>query len=100
MTTAQTEARAVEKISRSELDAWFPDGAPIAAIKIMFPEKSLPLATAEVRHVLSALAAKDAEIAALKKEASKFAEWVQDYSNDGHIARAALASTRETSDAG
>lgn len=37
----------------------------------------------------AALAAKDAEIAALKKEASKFAEWVQDYSNDGHIARAA-----------
>ena len=31
----------------------------------------------------------EAELSALKKEASKFAEWVQDYSNDGHIARAA-----------
>jgi cell division protein FtsB len=30
-----------------------------------------------------------AEIAALKKEAAAFAEKVQDYSNDGHIARAA-----------
>ncbi len=30
-----------------------------------------------------------AEIAALKKEAAAFAEKVQDYSNDGHLARAA-----------
>ena len=42
-------------------------------------------------EVLRLLAAKDTELSNLKKEASKFAEWVEDYSNDGHIARAARA---------
>ena len=73
MTTAQTEARAVESVRK-----WLDGGC-----------SSWGLPSQQIEMLLSALAAKDAEIAALKKEASKFAEWVQDYSNDGHIARAA-----------
>ncbi len=38
---------------------------------------------------LAGLVAELRDAAALKKEASKFAKWVEDYSNDGHIARAA-----------
>jgi len=49
----------------------------------------------EAAAAIQSLAARNAElraeIAALKKEASKFAELVQDYSNDGHLARAARA---------
>ena len=54
-----------------------------------------PEARAEHRALtaIQSLAARNAElraeIAALKKEAAAFAEKVQDYSNDGHIARAA-----------
>lgn len=50
-----------EKIDLSALDAWFPDGVPVVAVKIMFPEKSQPLTTAEVRHVLAALASSPAK---------------------------------------
>lgn len=46
-------------------------------------------AAAAIQSLVARNAELRAEIAALKKEASKFAEWVQDYSNDGHIARAA-----------
>lgn len=46
-------------------------------------------AAAAIQSLVARIAELRAEIAALKKEAAAFAEWVQDYSNDGHIARAA-----------
>lgn len=73
MTTAQTEARAVESVRK-----WLDGGC-----------SSWGLPSQQIEMLLSALAAKNAEIAALKKEAAAFAEQVQDYSNDGHLALAA-----------
>lgn len=69
MTTSQTEARAVDT---AVVEA-------IHALRLEQPGRAYDIL----------VAAKDAEIAALKKEAAAFAEQVQDYSNDGHIARAA-----------
>jgi len=46
-----------EKIKTEELATLFPDGVPMVAMKIIFPESSHPLTIAEVRCVLSALAA-------------------------------------------
>lgn len=95
MTTAQTEARAslwapatadqsvsgwtydfdqIERISRAAYNGTGYD-ATMEVVQFVMAEAD--------RRYTTALAAKDAEIAALKKEASKFAEWVQDYSNDG-----------------
>lgn len=46
-------------------------------------------AAAAIQSLVARNAELRAEIAALKKEAAAFAEKVQDYSNDGHLARAA-----------
>jgi len=43
------------KITIDELAKMFPLGVPIMAIKILFPEKSEPLTTFEVRSILMAL---------------------------------------------
>lgn len=72
MTTAQTEARAMLEAD-AIIQRWHQSADP-SLLRVF---------------IAAALAAKEAEMAALKKEASKFAEWVQDYSNDGHLARAA-----------
>jgi len=101
MTTAQTEARAslwapatadqsvsgwtydfdqIERISRAAYNGTGYD-ATMEVVQFVMAEAD--------RRYTTALAAKDAEIAALKKEAAAFAEKVQDYSNDGHLARAA-----------
>lgn len=92
MTTAQTEARAigdpymriVDFFDRDETAGSFlredGEGGFVGGIYRM---------AREIESLRASSAAKDAEIAALKKEAAAFAEQVQDYSNDGHLARAA-----------
>lgn len=92
MTTAQTEARAVALAGIGALRHVLTNmnvGLSQAQIVAIDEIATREISNAVRSAAVSALAAKDAEIAALKKEASKFAKWVEDYSNDGHIARAA-----------
>lgn len=82
---AATDNREVDEIDVTGWGAYKGHAIPVAVGRFIAEKISLYHA----HRLSSALAAKDAELAALKKEASKFAKWVQDYSNDGHTARAA-----------
>lgn len=46
-----------DKIEQSELVSMFGAEIPMVAVKLLFPEKSEPLTIAELRQVLSAIAA-------------------------------------------
>ena len=46
-----------DKIEQSELVGMFGAEIPMVAVKLLFPEKSEPLTPAELRQVLSAIAA-------------------------------------------